>query len=421
MTEKKDVSEWQIFDPTTLFADGSAEATSRTVTSTVTVESSRIFLDKRVFHLEYVPDRIVHRDVQVSAIRRILADMEKGVRPYNILGVGGFGTGKTAVVRSTCRNLGDGIRVVYVNCSEDKTQLRIYRKALDQLGVPTSTGYPGDYYLDLFKKTVGSLRFLLLILDEVDKFVERKDSDAESLFYTLSRSVFNVVVVMLTNHASLESRLRTTLDARVIDTFQWQRIEFSDYPPVELGKILADRCMIGLREGTYDLGIITMIARKAYEQGLRARGVMKLARIAGEIAELNNHNAILEDDIRQATMDLTHDQEMAIVRDLPPPQRAILAFILMNSPTTTTIESWWTDWAPKHGVGVARRTLQGYTKDLETLELATRTIRSLGRGRGTVTTLTVPSDLVGIIEASLKAPEETPTASIAPVTGGPST
>jgi cell division control protein 6 len=383
-------------------------ATSVTVDQTVEYHPSNIFRDKRVFHLEYVPDHIVHRDSQVSAIRRILADMENGVRPYHILGMGAYGTGKTAVVRSTCRNLGDGIRVVYVNCSEDNTQIEIYRQILTQLGIPTSTGFRVNYYLDLFKKTIAPLRFLLLILDEVDKFVERKDSDAESLFYTLSRSVFNVVVIMLTNHASLESRLRTTLDSRVIDTFQWQRIEFSDYKAAELGEILEDRCMIGLREGTYDLGIAIMIAKKAYDKGLRARGVMKLARIAGEIAEENNHDAILEEDVRQAALNVTQEQEMAIIRDLPPPQRAILAHVLTNSPTNPEGEAWWAEWAPKHDLGPSRTRYQGYVKDLETQALINKTIRSLGRGRGHLTVLSVPPDLVSIVEASLRASEETP-------------
>lgn len=388
-------------------------------TIAVTFESSRIFTDKRVFQLEYVPERILHRAVQVSTLRGNLADLEKGVRPYHILGVGDFGTGKTAVVRSTCRNLGDGVVVVYVNCSEDHTQVRIYRKALDQLNVPTSTGYPGDYYLDLFKKTVASVRFLVLILDEADKYVEREESDAESLFYTLSRSVFNVVVILLTNHANLESRLRTSFDARVIDTFQWQRIEFGDYTAAELGSILADRCRIGFRQGTYDSGIIAMIAKKAYEQGLRARGVMKLARIAGEIAEANKHDAILEEDVRQGTLKLTRDQEMAIVVHLPPPQRAILAFILTNSPTAPTIESWWSEWAPRHELGSARTTLHGYIKELETMGLVSKAIRGLGRGRGTTTTLTVPLDLVSIVEGSLRASEDTPTTSTDTVTEKP--
>ena len=82
----EEVTEFQIGDLTGSETE-TVQAPLATVMSTVTFDSSRIFMDKRVFHLEYVPDHIVHRDIQVSAIRRILADMENGVRPYHILGM----------------------------------------------------------------------------------------------------------------------------------------------------------------------------------------------------------------------------------------------------------------------------------------------------------------------------------------------
>ena len=175
-----------------------------------------VFSDKRVFQLDYVPDRILHRDEQMSKIRSILVDLQKGVRPRNMLCVGDFGTGKTAVVRSMCRGpptgvLPVGVAAVYVNCSEQNTQNRIIRCVLRDLGVPVKLGFPSDHYLQLFKESVADIATLILILDEVDKLLERKDSGHEELFYTLSRSVNNVVVVLLTNRMSLETTLLSSV------------------------------------------------------------------------------------------------------------------------------------------------------------------------------------------------------------------
>jgi hypothetical protein len=74
-------------------------------------------------------------------------------------------------------------------------------------------------------------------------------------------------------HLSLETTLLSSLDSRVKDTFRFERVELGDYDASELGSILSDRCRVGLKDTAYDLGIVAMIARLAYERGLRVRGV----------------------------------------------------------------------------------------------------------------------------------------------------
>ncbi|MGA3405002.1 MAG: AAA family ATPase [Candidatus Bathyarchaeia archaeon] len=175
------------------------------------IKVTPVFTDKRVFQLEYVPERILHRDEQISRIRSILADLERGVRPRNMLCVGDFGSGKTAVVRSICRNLPVGVISSYVNCSEQNTENRVIRSVLRDLGVSVKLGFPSDHYLQLFKDSVARTSSLILVLDEVDKLVERKNSDYEELFYTLSRSVSNVVVVLLTNESASRPRFSQAL------------------------------------------------------------------------------------------------------------------------------------------------------------------------------------------------------------------
>jgi len=372
----------------------------------LTLSTSPIFLDKGVFHEDYSPERILHRDDQISKITGILADTERRSRPENILTTGAFGSGKTVVVRKVCGRLIQGCIFVYVNCSRHNTRLKILREALRQLGVSTpESGVPSDYYDRRFDEAVSGRRFVILALDEVDKFTERKGAESFELFYTLSRLVKNVTTIMLTNRTTFEANFVENMDARVRDTFRWIPIDFPDYDAKELADIIEDRCRVGLTAGSYDRGICNLAAGLAYAQGGRARGALALIHKAAEIAENNHHTKLEESHVREAINQLKEAQGSDIIRRLPPPQRAILGFILANSPTSPVAETWWAKWAGKHDLGKTRTTFQRYVRELETLDLVNKTIRSFGRGRGIVATLTVPPQLVATVFSSLTTEE----------------
>jgi cell division control protein 6 len=375
----------------------------------LTFNSSPIFLDKRVFHEDYLPDRILHRPDQVRRIRGILADAERGSRPDNILTTGAFGSGKTVVVRTVCASLPPRCIFVYVSCSRHNTRLKILRETLRQLGVSTpESGVPSDYYDRRFDEAVSKHRFVVLALDEVDKFTERKDSESFELFYTLSRLVNNVTAILLTNRTTFEANFVENMDARVRDTFRWVPIDFPDYDSEELTDIVEDRCRMGLKANTYDRGVCSLVAALAYTQGGRARGALTLIHRAAEIAESNDHTKVEEPHVREAVKQLKETQGSDIIRNLPPPQRAILAFILTNSPTSPAGEAWWAEWAGQHDLGRTRTTFQKYVKELETLALVNKTIRGFGRGRGVIATLTVPPELVATVSNSLTMLEDPP-------------
>lgn len=337
----------------------------------------------------------------------ILADLQRGVRPRNMLAVGEFGTGKTATVRSLCQPepagiLPPGVLVSYVNCSEENTQNRVIRTVLRTLGVEVKTGFPSDYYLQLLKEKLARVLSLVFILDEVDKLVEHKDSGYEELFYTISRSLNNVVTILLTNRISLEATLLSGLDSRVRDTFRFERIEFGDYDAAELNSILTDRCRIGMRSGTYDVGFVAIIARKAYQAGLRARGLIDLARMAGEIADSHGSERITEDHVREGFQIQLHERELDIIKRLPPPQRALLGYVLLNSPTSTAAQKWLSSQADQYGIGQSSSAYHRILKELETIGVVIKKKRGLGRGRGADMILTVTPELASIVRASLE-------------------
>lgn len=381
-------------------AQALVERDANTITSTNL--STHIFLNKRVFQLDYVPKRILHRDKQINRIESILADFTNDVRPRNILCVGDFGTGKTVVVRSVCSSPPSNCTALYVNCAEENTQSRIIRTILRHLSVPVKPGFPRDHYLQLFKDQMAHQTYVILILDEVDKFVERKDSDFNEFFYTLSRSIDNLVAILLTNRVSFESNLLINLDSRVKDTFRFERVEFGDYNAPELMDMLRDRCQMGLNHATYDKEIIAVMGRISYERGLRARGIIDLARKAAEIAEAKGHSKIEIEDVHQASTELSHESEMEIVQKLPPIHRAILGKILLDSPSSSSVFDWYQKIAPRYGIGQSLTIFHTYLKELETLGLVIKEKKGLGRGKGLEMRLVVPVEIASIVAKSLQ-------------------
>jgi orc1/cdc6 family replication initiation protein len=387
-------------------------------------ESSRssMFSDKHVFHEDYLPERILHRDGQIGKIKEILADVETGSRPDNILTTGAFGSGKTLVVKATCRTLPDGCVFIYLNCSKENTRLRIIRATLQQLGVATpETGFPGDYYERRFEQAIAQHKFVILALDEVDKFTERKDAESFEFFYMLSRLVSNVSVVLLTNRASFETDFANNMDARVRDTFRWIPIEFPDYDSNQLAAIVDDRCHVGLKDGSYDRGICALVAALAYNQAGRARGALALMRKAAEQAEAHGHSKIEENDVREGARQLKERQGQEVIRRLPPIERKILAHILINNPTGVAAYRWYGTIAPEHGAATGLTTFYEYLNRLETVGLIEKEKHGRGRAKGLDMILHVVPQIEDDVRLSLETELEpdTPLPSTVNVTGKP--
>jgi cell division control protein 6 len=372
---------------------------------------TEIFLDKQVFKETYVPEKILHRDEPISKMMRILGDFERNATPSPMLVIGDFGTGKTAALRSICRSPPPDVKAVFVNCSEVNTQTKVFTEVLEQLGVTVKTGFRGDYYLRLFKAALPPK--LILVLDEVDKLIEHRDSEYVELFYTMTRTISTskVAIVMLTNKFSLENFLKHELDPKVRETLRPERIEFPDYLAPELRDILQDRARVGFRPGTYDgtyqgapdpLAITSRIASIVYEHGLRARGLMELARKTGETAEANDHQRITEEDVAVASVEILNEQGLEVINHLPLNRRIILANILLKSPTIQ--DAYDSFKANPLRKGVSMGTFYGYITELEVFGVVDKRKTGRGRGKGVFSRLTVPSDLTSVVANSLQDP-----------------
>jgi cell division control protein 6 len=375
-------------------------AIGSTVTSTVTFQDSRIFRDKDLFEVDYVPDSILHRD---SQIKGILADT---IRPYNIVGVGGFGTGKTATVRRICQDLPPGYNLVYVSCSRANTQTRVLSAMLADLATPQSW-LPLDKYRELVEIELKRYRYVILVLDEVDQMLRHRDSEADAFFYILSRDDKwkNVVAILLSNRADIEPLLKRHLDPRTRDTFRWKRVDFTEYDALELGNIGEDRMKKGLRDTAWDKGTAAQIARISLFRDLGARGVIDITRWAGLKAEREQHDKITEEDIREAA---SVDPGIKLIQSFTPIIKALTRAISCEQPIQTSRlhTEYFQKIAETYDAPQDLDAMEGYIQKLVTFGIVTRQQSGRGRGRGSETWLSIAPEMLSTVKKSLQEPDE---------------
>jgi len=385
----------------------SSPSVTSTVTETVEHHYSQIFMDKDLFEVDHVPDCILHRETQIAEIKGVLADT---IRPKNIIALGGFGTGKTATIRRIGRDLPPGYRLVYVSCSRANTQTRVLSAMLAELATPRSW-LPLDKYRELVEAELKKHRYVILVLDEVDQLLQHRDSEADAFFYILSRMTEwkNVVAILLSNRLDVEPLLRKHLDPRTLDTFRWKRTEFCEYDAAELGDILEDRSRKGLRDGTWDKGIIAQIALISYNQGLGARGIIDITREAGLIAEREQHDKITPEDVREASC---VDERMKTIQSLTPIDKAVVHAIFRERIVQTS--RLHTEYYPKiaetYGGGQGIDVLERHIQKLHTFGLVTKRQSGLGKGKGSEIWLTIAPDMHSAVKKSVEESETHPTA-----------
>jgi cell division control protein 6 len=282
---------------------------------------------------------------------------------------------------------------------------------LAELRIPEKDGFPQGHYRGLLEAEMKKHRYIILVLDEADKVLRHRDSEADDFFYILSRKEEwkNVVAILLSNRLDIEPLLRKHLDPRTLDTFGWNRVEFTEYDALELGDILEDRSKKGLRDGAWDKGTVAHIARISYNQDLGARGIIDITRRAGLIAESEQHDKITEEDIREGS---SVDPGMKMIQSLTPIIKALVHAIFLQQPIQSSrlhVE-YFQKVAETYGGGQDFDAMEGYVQKLVTFGIVNRQRigRGKGGGKGTETWLSIAPNMLSAVKKSLEEPDEDP-------------
>lgn len=348
-----------------------------------------IFEDKDVLRPSYTPSELPHRDEQITKIATILAAALRGDTPSNILIYGKTGTGKTACANYVSQELSVSsekhdvpCEIVYINCEVVDTKYRVLAQlantfiekdrslikdridGLRSLQAETEdtenaladstfdsvadlsrritelqqerhsfepvpmTGWPTDrVYSELFDALDYRRRVAIVMLDEIDKLVEKSGDET---LYNLSRMNSDLANARL-SIMGISNDLKFTefLDPRVKSSLGEEEIVFPPYDASQLRDILEHRAAAAYKDGVLTDGVIPLCAALAAQEHGDARRALDLLRTAGEIAERSPTEEVTESHVHEAQDRLELNRIVEVVTTLPAQSKLVLYAIIM--------------------------------------------------------------------------------------------
>ena len=199
---------------------------------------------------------------------------------------------------------------------------------LDEMDPVPMTGWPTDrVYSTFFEAVDYHERVVVIMLDEIDKLVEKSGDDT---LYNLSRmnselSNSRISIMGISN----DLKFTDFLDPRVKSSLGEEEIVFPPYDATQLRDILQHRADVAFKSEALTSDVIPLCAAFAAQEHGDARRALDLLRTAGELAERSQADLIEETHVRQAQDKIELDRVVEVVRTLPTQSKIVLFSIIL--------------------------------------------------------------------------------------------
>jgi cell division control protein 6 len=296
----------------------------------------QIFKNRDALSIHYVPNELPHREKHLEKMVSILITALKGGMPSNVFIYGKTGTGKTAAAKLVLRSLVSKGREksiplinAYINCNQINTNYRVLARLCEEIGINVPfTGLPTDEVYSRFREGLDTTeQLLILILDEVDKLVNRSGND---VLYDLTRMKVDlkragVSLIGITN----DLKFKEQLDPRVLSSLSEEELFFAPYKAIELQRILNERAKRAFHPGVLDYGVINLCAAIAAREHGDARRALDLLRVSGEFAERQKLSKVTEELVKKARKRIEQATVEKFLKTLPIQSKTVLHCIYL--------------------------------------------------------------------------------------------
>lgn len=357
------------------------------------LHGKKLFVDRQVLRPDFIPTNLPHRETQLSRIAKIMGPVLTGTRGSNIFIYGKTGTGKTAVVKFVLNHLlnvsnkiGAPVKYCYINCRLTGTVYRVIIKLGESVGLKIPfTGLATSEVFDRFENALELDQVLLIVvLDEIDALIKEH---GDNLIYELTRvneTLKNAKVSII--GISNDLLFKDLLDPRVLSSLGEEEVVFRPYTALELKDILLERAKIAFTDNVIDIGVINLCSALAAAEHGDARRALDLLRVAGEIAERDNENKVLEEHVRYAQNKIEQDRVSLVLKTLPIHSKLVLCSIYLlnkadieNAITGDVYEVYNELCNELHMESLTQRRVSGLINELDITGIVNARVVNLGR------------------------------------------
>lgn len=312
-------------------------------------ESGRSIIKNRdVLHFTYIPDVILHRDVEQEQVTQSLLPILKQSRPSNLLVYGKPGTGKTLVVQKVLSKIQSRvlksrfpIRFVYANAKVETTIYGLLISLGRQMGIPNKElPASGLAISEIFKRILADINTkntnAVFVIDEIDHLAHLISKAGKDVLYQLTRAderlkTGSLTIVGISNDLTFKERL----DPRVLSSLGEEEIVFPNYTVEQLRRILLERIAVAFAESTLTQPALNLCAAIAGSEHGDARRAIDLLRVAAELAERRQSDTITEQHVREATQKMEENKEAAALSSYPLHEKLLIIAVMRSTGMTT--------------------------------------------------------------------------------------
>jgi hypothetical protein len=264
----------------------SAESPASTCVTSV-LEASPFERATRQLQLAAIPDRVPCREDERKRITDFVSNGIRSGAARSALYVAGMpGTGKTITVRETLRHLRDehdkgalpSFDEVWINALSLSRPQQLYSTLWTALSGRSAPPMKAAQLLEArFNSPATKRKPAVIVIDELDSLVTRKQTVLYNLFDWPSRRHARLVIIGIANTMDLPERLLP----RVYSRLGLERILFRPYTREQIRSIVSDR-LTGLE--VFHKDAVEMAARKVSSLSGDVRRALHICRRAAEIA-----------------------------------------------------------------------------------------------------------------------------------------